>query len=294
MSFNSLLSILFVFLVVYCTLALYVYLMQPRLLYYPDLPGRAIVATPADIGLDYEPVTLLTGDGVRLGAWFIPHTDARGTLLFLHGNAGNISHRLDSIALFHALGLSVLILDYRGYGESEGTPSEAGTYRDADAAWQHLVEQRRIAPSEIVIFGRSLGAAVAVELASRTRPGALIMESAFISVPEMAATLYPRLPVRLLSRYRYNALTPLERISCPLLIVHSRDDEIIPFRQGQRLFEHAREPKQFLELRGGHNDGFLVTGRHYVNALEGFLSEYLDSKAAATSPRSSDQGTVPD
>ncbi len=279
MSFNSLISILFVILLVYCSLALYVYLMQPRLLFYPDLPGRKLVATPASIGLEYESVTLTTEDGVSLDAWFIPYTAGRGTLLFLHGNAGNISHRLDSLRLFHELGLAVLILDYRGYGESGGTPSEAGTYRDAMAAWRYLIGQRKIAAERIVLFGRSLGAGIAAELATRTRPGALIMESAFTSVPDMAATLYPWLPVRLLSRYRYDAREQLASINCPLLVAHSRDDEIIPFTHGQRLFEHAREPKQFLELRGGHNDGFLVTGQGYSDALERFLSDHLDGEA---------------
>ncbi len=275
MSFNSLFTILFLVLLVYCTFALYVYLIQARLLYYPDLPGRELVATPAAIGLEYEPVTLLTGDGVSLSAWFIPHASGRGTLLFLHGNAGNISHRLDSIRLFHQLGLAVFILDYRGFGDSQGSPSEAGTYLDATAAWRHLTEQRRIAPREIVVFGRSLGAGIAAELAARTRPAALIMESAFTSVPDMAASLYPWLPVRLLSRYRYDAVAQLARVSSPLLVVHSRDDEIIPFIHGQRLYEHAREPKQFLELRGGHNDGFLVTGQGYSDGLERFLTEHL-------------------
>jgi fermentation-respiration switch protein FrsA (DUF1100 family) len=276
MSFNSLLSILFFVLVVYCALALYVYLMQPRLLYYPNLPGRELVGTPADIGLEYEPVTLVTGDGVRLGAWFIPHAAGDATLLFLHGNAGNISHRLDSIRQFHDLGLQVLILDYRGYGESEGSPTETGTYDDATAAWHYLITQRGIAPRDIVLFGRSLGANIAAELATRTRPGALVMESAFTSVPDMAETIYPWLPTRLLSRYRYDAYKQLAHISCPLLIVHSRDDEIIPYTHGQRLFERAREPKQFLELRGGHNDGFLVTGRDYLEGIGKFLSEYLE------------------
>jgi fermentation-respiration switch protein FrsA (DUF1100 family) len=206
-------------------------------------------------------------------------TQLQPTLLFLHGNAGNISHRLDSIRQFHELGLAVFILDYRGYGESEGSPTETGTYDDATAAWHYLIAQRGIAPRDIVLLGRSLGANIAAELATRTRPGALIMESAFTSVPDMAATIYPWLPVRLLSRYRYDAYKQLAHISCPLLIVHSRDDEIIPFTHGQRLFECAREPKQFLELRGGHNDGFLVTGRDYLEGIGHFLSEHLDKVA---------------
>lgn len=281
MPFNSLLSLLFVIVLVYCGLALYLYFMQPRLLYYPELPGRELAATPADIGLEHEPVTLQAADGVRLGAWYIPRADARGTLLFMHGNAGNISDRLDSIRLFHSLGLAVLIFDYRGYGASEGTPSEDGTYRDAEAAWQYLVGERQVAPVDIVLFGRSLGAAIAAELATRHSPGALIMESSFTSVPDMAASIYPWLPVRLLSRYRYDARRRLEDVRCPVLIVHSRTDEIIPFEHGQQLFEQAREPKRFLQLRGGHNDGFLVSGRDYVNGLEAFLSDHLGEEAVA-------------
>jgi len=275
MSLQGLLTLLLIALLIWCAFALYLFILQPRLLYYPDLPGRGIVATPADIGLDYEAVTLTTADGVHLAGWFVPYPQARATLLFLHGNAGNISHRLDSIRLFHDLGLAVFIIDYRGYGESEGRPTEDGTYRDAAAAWDYLVEQRQLAPRQIVLFGRSLGGAVAADLASRTQPAALIIESTFTSVPDMAATLYPWLPVRWLSRFRYDTGAKLAAIAAPLLIAHSADDEIIPYAHGRRLFELARKPKQFLELRGGHNDGFLVSGEHYVSSLDAFLEQYL-------------------
>jgi fermentation-respiration switch protein FrsA (DUF1100 family) len=275
MSLQGLLTLLLIALLIWCAFALYLFILQPRLLYYPDLPGRGIVATPVDIGLDYEAVTLTTADGVHLAGWSVPHPQARATLLFLHGNAGNISHRLDSIRLFHDLGLAVFIIDYRGYGESEGRPTEDGTYRDAAAAWDYLVEQRQLAPRQIVLFGRSLGGAVAADLASRTQPAALIIESTFTSVPDMAATLYPWLPVRWLSRFRYDTGAKLAAIAAPLLIAHSADDEIIPYAHGRRLFELARRPKQFLELRGGHNDGFLVSGEHYVSSLDAFLEQYL-------------------
>lgn len=148
---------------------------------------------------------------------------------FLHGNAGNISHRLDSLRIFHGLGLDVLILDYRGYGRSEGRPSEEGTYRDARAASRYLVEARGVAPERIVVFGRSIGAAIAAALAVEQRPAALILESGFTSVPDLAADLYPWLPARRLARLHYDTRARLPHVTVPVLIVHSRDDEIISF-----------------------------------------------------------------
>jgi fermentation-respiration switch protein FrsA (DUF1100 family) len=259
----------------YGALALYLFIMQPRLLYYPDMTGRQLEGTPAAIGLPYEDVALQTTDGVRLHAWFIPAANPRATVLFCHGNAGNISHRLDSIRLLHSLGLQVLIFDYRGYGQSEGRPSEKGTYRDVDAAWQYLVGVRGLPEDRVIIFGRSLGAAIAADLASRTRPAVVILESAFTSVPDMAAGIYPWLPVRLLSRYRYDNLDKVARITRPLLVVHSRQDEIVPFTHGERLFARAREPKQFLEMNGGHNDAFQSSRKAYTLGLKSFLDTCL-------------------
>ena len=206
MSLHSLLHLLLVVFITWCGIALYLYFSQSRLLYYPELPSRMIDATPAAIGLPFENVQLHAADGTRLYAWFVPASASRGTLLFSHGNAGNIGHRLDSIRQFHSLGLDVLIYDYRGFGESEGKPTEAGTYLDAKAAWDYLLLEREIAPRQIVIFGRSLGAAVAAELASQHPSAGVILESAFTSVPDMAASIYPWLPVRLLYRYQYNNL----------------------------------------------------------------------------------------
>jgi fermentation-respiration switch protein FrsA (DUF1100 family) len=281
---NGLLSIAGLALLGYAIFTGFVYLVQPRLLYYPDVPTRELTATPGRIGLDYESVALSTDDGVRLSAWFIPHPAPRATLLFFHGNAGNLSHRLESIRLFHELGLAVFIIDYRGYGESEGRPTEAGTYIDATAAWRYLVETRQIPPQDIVIFGRSLGGAIAAELASRTRPGALILESAFTSVPNMAARLYPWLPVRSISRFRYDTRRALDTIACPVLIIHSREDEVIPFAEGEQLYAHAREPKRFLELRGGHGDGFLVSGGRYMQGIDDFLKIHLALRPEGTHP----------
>ena len=272
---NGFLSFVLLAALGYGAFAGFIYFMQPRLLYYPNLPTRELTATPAETGLDYEAVTLHTDDGVRLSAWFIPHPAPRATLLFFHGNAGNLSHRIESIRLFHDLGLSVFIIDYRGYGQSEGRPSEAGTYLDAAAAWNYLVDERHIAPQGIVIFGRSLGGAIAAELASHTRPAALIIESAFTSVPNMAARLYPWLPVRWLSRYRYDTHRALETITCPVLIIHSREDDIIPYAEGEQLFAHAREPKRFLEIHGGHGNGWMVSREAYTRGIDGFLERYV-------------------
>ena len=269
---NGFISIVSVFAIGYAVLAVALFFYQPNLLYFPDMPSRKIEATPGDIGLDFEPLTLTTRDDEQLGAWFIPADHARGVLLFCHGNAGNISHRLVSIQLFHELGLSVLIFDYRGYGQSTGKPTEKGTYRDADAAWQYLVEQRGIPPEHIILFGRSLGASIAADLATRQSAAAVILESGFTSVPDVAAKLYPWLPVRWFSRYQYDTRKKLANIHSPVLIAHSRDDEIILYSNGERLFEAANEPKQFLGMRGGHNDGFFFSGKDYTRGLDSFLA----------------------
>ena len=250
-----------------------VFLTQHRLLYFPDTPGRAVTASPRDIGLDYEYVRLRTEDGVTLHGWFVPAAkDAQGVLLFFHGNAGNISHRLDSIRQFHELGLNVLIIDYRGYGESEGKPSEAGTYRDAEAAWRYLTEELGYLPRRITIFGRSLGGAVAAWLASEREPGALIVESSFSSATRVAKELYPFLPVRWLSRFRYDTANAVARADCPVLVIHSRDDEIIPFPHGLAIRESAGERGELLELGGPHNGAHLLDEERYLAGLRGFLS----------------------
>lgn len=259
----------------YAVLLLALYFGQPNLLYLPDIPSRKLVASPQAVGLDYETVWLKTEDGIRLHGWYVPAAEPRGTVLFFHGNAGNISHRLDSLRIFHQLGLAVLIIDYRGYGQSEGKPSEAGTHRDALAAWRHLVEVRRTAPGRIVVFGRSLGAALGAWLATQERPGALILESAFTSVPDLAGDLYWWLPARRLARFEYAARDYLAEVRCPVLVVHSPEDEIIPFSHGQALYAAARPPKEFLQLQGDHNAGFLLSGENYLRGLDGFLSRHL-------------------
>ena len=249
------------------------------MIYLPDLPGRELTGTPHDIGMEYRDVTLHTSDDVKIHGWFIPGAGTK-VLLFFHGNAGNISHRLYSIRQFHSLGLSVLIIDYRGYGQSGGRPGEAGMNRDALAAWEYLTGEMETDPGDIILFGRSLGGAVAAKLASRTEPSALIVESAFTSVPDIASELYPWLPARWLSRMRHATRDYVESVRAPVLVIHSRDDEIIPFHHGERIFESAAAPRTLLPLRGSHNDAWLHDEANYINGLRGFLASTEAARAA--------------
>jgi fermentation-respiration switch protein FrsA (DUF1100 family) len=255
----------------YALLVAVVYFMQGRMLYLPDLPGRTLTHSPADAGMDYHDVFIKTIDEVMLHGWFVGEQSSR-VVLFFHGNAGNISHRLDSIRQFRDLGLAVFIIDYRGYGQSEGRTTERGLYRDADAAWRYLTEDRGIAAANIIVFGRSLGASVASRLAGQHEPLALIVESSFTSVPDIAQDLYPWLPARWLSRLRHATRDYIQDVYCPVLVVHSRDDEIIPFHHGEAIFASANEPKTLLEIRGTHNDGFLRDERRYMEGLRTFLT----------------------
>ena len=265
----------FIFAIVaaYGVLVVVVYFMQSRMLYLPNVSGRELTMTPNDVGMDYQDVSIETADGVTLHGWFI---DGRSSqiLLFFHGNAGNISHRLDSIRQFLNLGLSVLIIDYRGYGQSGGRTTEKGIYRDADAAWRYLTEDRGISAGDIVIFGRSLGASVAAQLATQQQPLALIVESSFTSVPDIAQELYPWLPARWLSRFSHSTRDYIQDVRCPVLVTHSRDDEIIPFHHGEAIFAAANEPRTLLALRGSHNDAFLRDGHVYTESVRTFLTAH--------------------
>ncbi|MEN8179236.1 MAG: alpha/beta hydrolase [Pseudomonadota bacterium] len=256
---------------IYLALLLYVYLNQANLIHLPGIPSRQVGATPQRIGLAYERVELVTSDGLSLEGWFVPVEQPRATLLFLHGNAGNISHRLESLQLFHQLGLAVFIFDYRGYGNSEGQPTEAGIYQDAEAAWSYLTDIRGIPSGEILLFGRSLGGSVAAYLAERYQTLGLVLESTFTSIPDMAAELYPWFPAKTLAKFQYDTRSRLPNIEMPILVIHSAEDEIIPYAHGWELFERAREPKRFLQLQGDHNYGFVESRETYRQGWDGFI-----------------------
>jgi fermentation-respiration switch protein FrsA (DUF1100 family) len=251
-----------------------VWLQQPSMIFFPS---ARLVMTPEDWGLAYDDVTFSAEDGVSLHGWYVPRagTGARNVVLFLHGNAGNISHRGESVRIFHDLGLDVFIFDYRGYGRSGGRPSEAGLYEDASAAWRQLTETRGIHGRNVVIFGRSLGGAVAARLASEVDPGAVIIESGFTSARDVARAVFPVVSRLSVVRFEFPAAASLAQVTAPVLVLHSRDDEIMPFELGERLYHAAREPKAFVELRGDHNAGFLMSQPGYGLALGQFLDRYL-------------------
>ncbi len=256
----------------YIAVAIIVGVFQTRFIYFPS---RTLEATPAMMGMDFDDLSLTTQDGVTISAWFVPHPDTHGTILFLHGNGGNNGDRIDAIRTLHLLHYNVMIVDYRGYGKSEGSPTESGTYLDAQAAWTHLVQVRGIPSESIVLMGESLGGAVAIDLASRHPPGALVVQSSFTSLGDIAAIHYPWLPVRWLLRHQYDSISKGGRITCPKLFIHSTQDTLVPLANGQALFAAAAEPKQFLITPGDHNEGGFLYSQEYTAKLKTFLDSVL-------------------
>jgi fermentation-respiration switch protein FrsA (DUF1100 family) len=268
-------------------LAAAIMIFEDRLIYFPsrypkgDWNVNAMPRHEGEVWPRIVDVLLTTSDGVKLHGWYcapvrthngMPVNLANGqVLLWLHGNAGNITDRYDMIEAMVKLPVDVFIIDYRGYGKSEGEPSEEGLYRDGLAAWEFLVNERRIDPQRIIIFGKSLGGAVAIELATRVDAGGLIVQSSFTSVADMADSVIPVL-VKPLLRTRMDSLSKISRVSCPKLIVHSRADEVVPFEMGRHLYDAAAEPKRFYEVkRARHNETYLVGGIAYFEAIREFL-----------------------
>ncbi len=239
---------------------------EPSMIFYPM---REMYGTPDQAGLKFEDVWLTTSDDVKIHGWYVPAAGtAATTILFLHGNAGNISHRLEKLAILHNLGAATFIIDYRGYGRSEGKPDEPGTYRDAQAAYDWLAKQH----SQIILYGESLGSAVAVDLAVKTPVAGLIIEEPFTSIADVGQKMFPFLPVRLLAKNKYDTLSKMSRLRAPLLILHSEEDEMFPMSYAQRLLAAAPEPKRLVKLHGSHNDAFLVSATAYRQALADFLA----------------------
>jgi fermentation-respiration switch protein FrsA (DUF1100 family) len=271
--------IIAVLVIAYVGLGLTLFFMQAAFLYRPL---REVAYTPEDIGIEFENVTLETADGVKLSAWYVPAKDAEMTILFCHGNGGNMMHRLDSISLFNKLGLNCFIFDYRGYGQSEGKTTEEGTYIDAMTAYEWLTQTKKISSQEIIVFGRSLGGSIAAHVAERMKVCALVLESCFTSYVDMGKKFYPYMPVRWFARFKYDTIGNLKKVRSPVMIIHSRNDEMIPFEFGLELYDTAAEPKEFVEITGSHNDGFLVSDEIYIGAWKKwlkFLSEQKQQEA---------------
>ena len=250
-------------------------LSESRLLYAPG-GSRALMDPPPELGLRVRRVELAASDGVRLVGWVMPAGGGEGYwLLICHGNAGNISEagRPQHYAGLRALGLSLFAFDYRGYGESEGAPTEQGLYRDAEAAYRYLRDTLGVPAERIVVFGHSLGSAVAVELVGRVPAAGLILDGALASVVERAQELFPYAPVRWIAASRYPSIERVGRLTLPKLFLHARADEVVPFAHGRRLFEAAAPPKRFVPLQGGHGDAFEVDSAAYFGEIGRFVRE---------------------
>ena len=245
------------------------YFMQSRMVF---MPTAKLVLTPDEFGLTVDDVRIPVSSTEDIHAWYFPADGAHVTVLFCHGNAGNISHRLETAAFLVAEGYNALLFDYRGYGQSDGSPSEVNAYKDAAVAYHWLKTEKGLEPDQIVIFGRSLGGAVAVDLASHVPCRALVLESTFSSAADMAGDLFPLIPIRWLLRYAFDSQAKIGLVRAPLLVVHSPTDEIVPFAFGRRLFEGANEPKQFLEISGGHNERAYLADPTYRAALRAVIS----------------------
>lgn len=254
--------------VMYAIACLGAYLFQARFIFYPQ---REHEGDPSHVGLEFRNVTFRSNLGTPLHGWMIPARDARYTVLYCHGNAGNISHCVAAVKQLVDRGLSVFVFDYSGYGKSGGRPGERASYADVAGAWDYLVEEAGVPASSIVIMGRSLGTAIAIDLASQVSPAAVILEAPFTSAMEMGARAYPWLPVRYLVRIRYDSARKIPDVHAPKLFVHSLEDETVPYGMGKRLYNKAIGQKTFVRVRGAHDEPYLNADSAYERAFDDLL-----------------------
>lgn len=247
-------------------------LSENKLIFYPI---KSHDWSPQTFGLKLEDCFFETRDGETLHGWLYKNDNPIATILWCHGNAGNISHRLDNLAKLAELPVNIFIFDYRGYGKSSGSPDERGVYLDAEAAYDYLVNRDDVNPDQIVVFGRSLGGAVAVDLATKRRCAVLILESTFTSAKDMARNTFG-LPLDFIIKSEFNSLRKISRLDMPILFLHGTADDIVPFRLGRELFQAANHPKEFIEIPGaGHNDTYKVGGPTYFRQIGDFISRNL-------------------
>ena len=265
-------------LVIYCLVIFFwVRFLEFRNLFHPI---RKLEATPQDIGLRFEDILFPVGNQEQINGWFIKAPNAQGTIIVLHGNAGNISHRLEKIACLYSLGLNVFIFDYRGFGKSTGKPTESNVYADAISAYDYLVSRKDIDASRLIGYGESLGTAVAVKLATARRLKALVLESSFTCAKDVAKSKLPFLPTFLMST-KMDSLSDIRSLRMPKLFIHSFQDEIIEYQLGRKLFDAAPWPKTFLQIHGGHNDGFLISREEFIDGVRKFLYGLDETKSPA-------------
>ncbi|MEI7997883.1 MAG: alpha/beta hydrolase [Candidatus Omnitrophota bacterium] len=236
-------------------------------------PGKYIDSTPSHAGLSFEDLYLTTVDHIKINAWFVKASSDASTIIFAHGNAGTMSDRVMRIKFLHDLGFNVLIFDYRGYGRSQGEPTEKGIYLDAQAAYDYLQTRMDINHERIIAYGASLGGVVMIDLATQKRFAALVVESSFTSAADMALRYYPLLPSFMLS-IKLDSLSKINKITIPKLFLHSAEDQTVPFSMGQKLYTKAANPKSFLLIHGGHNDGALMSDTKAKESFLKFFKEY--------------------
>jgi len=246
---------------------------ENRLVYFPPRYPEGF-PSPQTYQGEVEDVWLLTQDGIRVNAFYHSNSSSKQALLWFHGNAENIGYNLEHLRMLATIGVNILAVDYRGYGKSEGSPDEAGVYHDADAAYDYLLKQRHIRAEDVIIYGHSLGGAVAVDLASRRPCGGLVVQSSFTSARAMARRMF-RLPlIEYAAKSRFDSLEKIREVHAPILIVHGTRDETVPFEMGEQLFRAAPQPKRFYPIAGaGHNDLMEVGGQAYLACLQSFVAE---------------------
>jgi len=266
-------KIIFYLFAAFVLLIVYVRFLESVSLFYPS---RKIVVTPKEAGIAFEDIYFSTADHVRLNGWLVKtavRPKEAATVLFCHGNAGNIGDRVEKILNFRNLGLNVFIFDYRGYGKSQGRPTEKGMYSDVQAAYDYLQTRHDIAKKRIIVYGASMGGVAAIDLASKQPVAALIADSTFTSGADMAKRIVPFVPSFMLAVKLDNA-TKIQKITVPKLFIHSPDDQTVPFKLGQRLFALAPEPKEFLQITGNHNEGYALSEKIFLPGIEKFLDKY--------------------
>jgi len=271
------LTLLIVLIGTYVVLATFLYFYQDKFMF---VPTHNVVMLPEEVGLTYSNVELEVSPGEIVKGWYFPVDDSANTVLFCYGNGGNMSRRMYTIQFFLDLGVNLFIFDYRGFGQSDGKPSESNTYDDAEAAYHWLVDNKGLSPDKIVIFGRSMGGGVATELATRVPSAGLVVESSFTSVVELSSLMFPYMFADKLGRSRFLSIDKIATINRPLLVTHSREDDMVPFSMGQEMYAKAKEPKRFVEFTGAHNDRGYYEDSAYVSIMQSFLHDPNSVKEA--------------
>jgi fermentation-respiration switch protein FrsA (DUF1100 family) len=242
------------------------------LLFFPD---DYFISKPDAAGLTYEEFEVEVEPGATATGWIVERDPSAPWILHFHGNAGNISHRVDHLQLFHNLGFNGVVFDYRGYGKSKGIPNEAGLVADGAAVVEFLTEEKGVDPDKLVYFGESLGGGVAAALAEKEPPRALILKSTFTSVPDLAAEVYPFLPARWISKTKFNTKDRIQNFIFPVLVIHGRPDTVVPFEHGQRLFQLANQPKEFLDTNRDHNTSPMSIGGDFRETIKNFVQKAM-------------------